>query len=114
MAQIEEYNDACDAGFDEVFEKDRHFMEPIAKAPFYCCRQNVGAYGSLGGVRINNKMEVLNEDARVIPGLYCVGTDACSIYGDSYPFTLPGNTMGFCLNSGRIAGENAAAKVCEF
>ena len=114
MEQIEEYNDMCDAGFDEVFEKDRHFMEPIAKAPFYCCRQNVGAYGSLGGVRINNKMEVLNEDARVIPGLYCVGTDACSIYGDSYPFTLPGNTMGFCINSGRIAGENAAAKVCEF
>ena len=114
LAQVEEYNDACDAGFDEVFEKDRHYMEPIAKAPFYCCRQNVGAYGSLGGVRINNKMEVLNEDARVIPGLYCVGTDACSIYGDSYPFTLPGNTMGFCINSGRIAGENAAAKVCEF
>lgn len=114
MEQIEEYNDMCDAGFDEVFEKDRRYMEPIAKGPFYCCRQNVGAYGSLGGVKINNKMEVLDENAKVIPGLYCVGTDACSIYGDSYPFTLPGNTMGFCINSGRIAGENAAAKVCEF
>ncbi len=114
MEQIEEYNDMCDAGYDEVFEKDRAYMEPIAKGPFYCCRQNVGAYGSLGGVKINNKMEVLDTDAKVIPGLYCVGTDACSIYGDSYPFTLPGNTMGFCINSGRIAGENAAAKVAEF
>lgn len=111
VAQVEEYNDMCAAGFDELFEKDRHYMEPIAKGPFYCCRQNVGAYGSLGGVKINHKMEVMNEDAKVIPGLYCVGTDACSIYGDSYPFTLPGNTMGFCINSGRIAGENAAAKV---
>jgi fumarate reductase flavoprotein subunit len=37
-----------------------------------------------------------------------VGTDACTIYGDSYNFCIPGNTMGFCLNSGRIAGENAA------
>ena len=111
VAQVEEYNDMCAAGFDELFEKDRHYMEPIAKGPFYCCRQNVGAYGSLGGVKINHKMEVLNEEAKVIPGLYCVGTDACSIYGDSYPFTLPGNTMGFCINSGRIAGENAAAKV---
>ena len=104
----------CDAGYDEVFEKDRHYMEPIAKAPFYCCRQTVGAYGSLGGIKINHKMEVLDEDAHVIPGLYAVGTDACSIYGDTYPFTLPGNTMGFCVNSGRIAGENAAAKVSEF
>ena len=36
------------------------------------------------------------------------GTDTCSIYGDSYPFILPGNTMGYALNSGRIAGINAA------
>jgi fumarate reductase flavoprotein subunit len=113
-AQVEEYNEMCEAGYDEVFEKERHYMEPIAKAPFYCCRQTVGAYGSLGGIKINHKMEVLDEDAHVIPGLYAVGTDACSIYGDTYPFTLPGNTMGFCVNSGRIAGENAAAKVSEF
>lgn len=114
MNQIEEYNDMCDAGFDEVFEKDRHYMQPIEKGPFYCCRQNVGAYGSLGGVLINHKTEVMTQDYKVIPGLYCVGTDSCNIFGDSYPFILSGNTMGFCLNSGRIAGENAAAKLDDF
>lgn len=113
-AQIEEYNEMCEAGYDEIFEKDRHYMEPIAKAPFYCCRQTVGAYGTLGGVKVNHKLEAMDEEAHVIPGLYVVGTDACSIYGECYPFTLSGNTMGFCLNSGRIAGENAAAKVSEF
>ncbi len=111
VAQVEEYNAMCDAGYDELFEKNRAYMQKVEKGPFYCCRQTVGAYGSLGGVKINHKMEAVNEDARPIPGLYCVGTDACSIYGDSYPFVLSGNTMGFCLNSGRIAGENAAAKV---
>lgn len=114
VEQVEEYNDMCDAGYDEIFEKDRSFMQPIAKGPFYCCRQNVGAYGSLGGVKINHKTEVLTQEAKVIPGLYCVGTDACNIFGDSYPFILSGNTMGFCLNSGRIAGENAAAKLDNF
>lgn len=113
-AQVEEYNEMCAAGYDEIFEKDRAYMEPIAKGPFYCCRQPVGAYGTLGGVKVNHKLEAVDEDGRPIPGLYAMGTDACSIYGDSYPFTLPGNTMGFCLNSGRIAGENAAAKVAEF
>lgn len=108
MAQIEEYNEMCEAGFDEVFEKNRNYMQPIEKGPFYCCRQSVGAYGSLGGILINYKTEVMNEESKVIPGLYAVGTDACNIYGDSYPFILSGNTMGFCLNSGRIAGENAA------
>ena len=111
VAQVEEYNEMCAAGFDELFEKDRHYMEPIEKGPFYACRQHVGAYGSLGGVKVNHKLQVLTEDGKVIPGLYCVGTDACSIYGDSYPFTLPGNTMGFCLNSGRMAAEDVASKV---
>jgi fumarate reductase flavoprotein subunit len=46
-----------------------------------------------------------------MPGFYAAGTDACTIYGDSYVFVLPGNTMGFALNSGRMAGENAAEYV---
>ena len=92
----------------------QNHLQPIAKAPFYCCRQNVGAYGSLGGVKINHRTQAMTQEAKVIPGLYCVGTDACNIFGDSYPFILSGNTMGFCLNSGRIAGENAAAELEEF
>ena len=114
VEQVEEYNEMCEAGWDDIFEKDRAYMQPIEKGPFYCCRQNVGAYGSLGGVRVNHKLQVLNEESKVIPSLYCVGTDACNIFGDSYPFILSGNTMGFCLNSGRIAGENAAAELEEW
>lgn len=109
VAQVEEYNEMCEQGYDEIFEKDRAYMQPIEKAPFYICRQNVGAYGSLGGVKVNHKLQVMTQDSKVIPGLYCAGTDACNIFGDSYPFILSGNTMGFCLNSGRIAGENASA-----
>ena len=45
---------------------------------------------------------------RVIPGLYAVGNDANTLYGDSYNFTLPGNSMGWAVNSGRMAGEAAA------
>jgi len=114
LAQIEEYNDMCDNGYDEVFEKDRAFLQPVEKGPFYCCRQNVGGYGSLGGIHINHRTQVMTQESKVIPGLYAAGTDACNIYGDSYPFILSGNTMGFCLNSGRIAGENAAEAADEF
>lgn len=114
LQQVEEYNSMCDEGYDEIFEKDRQYMQPIEKGPFYCCRQNVGAYGSLGGILINHKTEVMTQDYKIINGLYAVGTDACNIFGDSYPFILSGNTMGFCLNSGRIAGENAASKISEF
>ena len=88
-------------------------MTPLENGPYYCCAQYVGAYGTLGGVLINDRMEVMDDDHKVIPNLYCVGTDACTIYGDSYNYSIPGNTMGFCLNSGRIAGENAAEAVAE-
>jgi len=108
---VEEYNDDCDQGYDSLFDKAHEYLQPIAKAPFYGLRMFPGAYGTLGGIKINHRTEVLTDDHEVIPGLYAAGVDACAIYGDSYPFILPGNTMGFCLNSGRIAGENAAAAV---
>ena len=112
---MEEYNEMCEAGFDEIFEKDRHYMQPIAKAPFYCCRQNVGAYGSLGGVKINHGTQAMTQEAKVIPGLYCVGKRTHAIFsGTAIHLSLAGNTMGFCLNSGRIAGENAAAELDGF
>ncbi len=113
IANVDEYNEMCDNGWDDIFEKEREFMRPLEKGPFYCCKQYCGAYGTLGGVLINHKMEVMTDDYKVIDGLYCVGTDACTIYGDSYNYCIPGNTMGFCLNSGRIAGENAASGLFE-
>lgn len=114
VAELEDYNRMCEEGHDEIFEKDRQYMQPIDTPPYYICRQNVGAYGSLGGVLINHKTEVLTQEGLVIPGLYSAGTDSCNIYGESYPFILAGNTMGFCLNSGRIAGENAAMLLYDF
>ncbi|NTV90197.1 MAG: FAD-binding protein [Clostridiales bacterium] len=105
---IEEYNKSCGKNYDELFDKNRKFLKPIDKAPYYVGRLLPGAYGTMGGIKVNHKLEVLTPDFDVIPGLYSAGVDACSIFGDSYVFVLPGNTMGFCLNSGRIAGENAA------
>ena len=43
----------------------------------------------------------------MIAGLYAVGLDAAGMYGDSYDLIVPGSTLGFAVNSGRIAGENA-------
>lgn len=106
---LEVYNDDCDnGGFDSVFNKDRQFMRPVRKGPFYCLQAFPGAYGTLGGIKINYKTEVMDADCYPIKGLYAVGMDACDIYGDTYPFILGGNTMAYCLNTGRMAAEYAA------
>jgi fumarate reductase flavoprotein subunit len=112
-ATVDEYNEYCEKGFDPIFNKSHRLLRPIKTPKFYAGKQLPGAYGSLGGIKINHKTEVLDKDWKKIPGLYAAGTDACSIYGDTYVFILPGNTMGFALNSGRIAGENAAEYIKE-
>ncbi len=108
---VEVYNKACETGRDTVMGKNERYLRPIAKPPFYAGKHFPGAYGSLGGIKINHRTEVVTQDFDVIPGLYAAGTDACSIFGDSYVFILPGNTMGFALNSARIAAENALAYI---
>lgn len=109
---VAEYNRGCEKREDFFYKKNR-YLRPLQGPKFYAGRFFPGGYGSLGGIKINYKTEVLTEAAKVIHGLYAAGTDACSIYGDSYVFTLPGNTMGFALNSGRMAGENAAAYIAK-
>lgn len=105
---ISEYNEHCHQGRDPLFSRNHEYLRALEGPRFYACRNMPGGYGSLGGIKINHRTEVLDKSWNKIPGLYAAGTDACTIYGDSYVFVLPGNTMGFALNSGRIAGENAA------
>lgn len=103
---IEVYNEACTSS-DSMFFKKHKFMKPLKGKKYYAARHYPAGYGSLGGVKTNDKMEVLTPAGLKIPGLYACGTDACNIYGDSYCFFMPGNTMSFAVNSGRMAGYNA-------
>lgn len=105
---VAEYNAACSAS-DELFFKPHTYMRPLVGPRFYAAQHFPAGYGSLGGVGVNDKLEVLDVTGRKIPGLYSSGTDACNIFGDSYCFYMPGNTMGFAVNSGRMAGYNAVA-----
>ncbi len=105
---LDEYNGYCDRGHDETFAKPLKYLRPLRVPPFYALKAYTVFLGSLGGIKINHNMEVVDKEERVIPGLYAVGTDAGGLYGDSYCF-LPasGTTLGFAVSSGRIAGKNA-------
>jgi fumarate reductase flavoprotein subunit len=98
---------------DEEFFKQKRYLRPITKAPFYCAKVRPGGYGTVGGVRINENCECCDSEFEPIPGLYSAGADACNFYNDSYMFLLPGNSMGWSVNSGRIAGMEAAEFVAD-
>ena len=103
---FEEYNSMCEERRDDCFCKDQRWLKPLT-GRLYAVVFRPGAYGSLGGIQVNYKFQVINTEGRPIPGLYASGTDTCDIYGDTYLFVLPGNTMGYAINSGRLASERA-------
>ncbi len=109
---VDEYNDYCE-GVDEEFFKEKKYLRPLSKGPFYAAQVRAGGYGTVGGIRINENCEACDKDFEPVPGLYAAGADSCNIYDDSYMFLLPGNSMGYAVNTGRIAGMSAAEYVEE-
>lgn len=103
---IEDYNAMC-GGIDSQFCKTPKYMRRIEGKKYYAALWTPSGYGTLGGIKCNDNLEVLTEEGRKIGGLYAAGIPANTIYADSYLFYMPGNTMGFALNSGRMAGYNA-------
>jgi len=107
QATIDEYNEFCDRGHDAIFAKDRKYLRPIRVSPFYAVKAHTVFLGTLGGIKINHKTEVLDRQGNIIPGLYAGGYDAGGMYGDSYCIKdSAGLSSSFAINSGRIAGKN--------
>ena len=108
---IEEYNSFCDHGYDKIFAKDRRYLQALRTPPYYAIRCYLCFLVTIGGIKINQHMEVLDHDGKPIPGLYAGGDSAGGWESDTYNIILSGSAFGFAVNSGRIAGENAATNV---
>ena len=104
---VENYNRDCDRGHDTLFAKERRYMQPLITPPFYALQAGVIFLTTIGGIKINHHMEVLHRNGDPVGGLYAVGVDAGGWTSDTYCGKLAGNTLGFAINSGRIAGERA-------
>jgi fumarate reductase flavoprotein subunit len=106
-ATIDEYNAACDHGHDTLFAKDQKYLLPVRSTPYYAIKAHGSICDAIGGVKINENMEVLDTKDNPIPGLYAAGSTTGCWESESYCYRLTGHLVGFALNSGRIAGENA-------
>jgi succinate dehydrogenase/fumarate reductase flavoprotein subunit len=93
---------------DTVAQYNRSAQGPaLESAPFYL----LGPVKSWivtteGGVAINDRMEALDDEGRVIPGLYAAGSNGMGgvvLWGH-------GLHIAWAMTSGRIAGRNAASR----
>lgn len=106
-ATIEEYNTFCEKGHDDLFAKNRKYLRALKGPRFYAVKARTLFLGTLGGIKINHRTEVLDKKNNVIQGLYAGGFDAGGMWGDSYCIKVSsGLSAGFAANSGRIAGKN--------
>ncbi|MBP2643647.1 MAG: fumarate reductase/succinate dehydrogenase flavoprotein domain protein [Firmicutes bacterium] len=106
QATIERYNACWATGYDKDFQKDKKYLRPIGKAPFYAIL-GVRCYDTThGGIKINERLEVINKKGNVIGGLYATGDNASGWVTQDYgPIAA---SLTWCFNSGFMAGEHAA------
>lgn len=118
---VEAFNGKAKMGSDPVFRKGENAynrfygdpdikpnpcVAPLARAPFYAVRVEIGDLGTYAGIATNGHAQVLDESKRPIPGLYAAGNDALSIMGGNYPG--PGITLGPAMTFGWLAGRHLA------
>ena len=106
QATIDEYNVCCETNVDFVFGKDRTYLRAIRCPKFYAIRLGLKILITDGGIKINDKAEVIDKQDKVIPGLYAAGCCAGGMVGSTYVVSTTGGSLGFAVGSGRMAGES--------
>jgi fumarate reductase flavoprotein subunit len=101
------YNLAATTHYDEAFNKDRMWTRPLNHGHLYAVKLMPYHFTSVGGLRINTQMSVVNTDDNPIKGLYAGGNDVGGIYSDTYTLWASGHAFGFATYSGRKAAQNA-------
>ncbi len=104
---VDEYNAACDGGHDRVFGKDRTYLKPLRTPPYVGILGQAHICDTIGGIKIDEEMRVIDTEGRPIAGLFAAGVTTGGWEGETYDYNLTGHLVGFAINSGRIAGESA-------
>jgi fumarate reductase flavoprotein subunit len=109
VATVKRYNELAKGGKDLDFGKQSKRLSTIEKAPFYAVKRRPALLCALGGLIINENMQVLDDAGTVIPGLYAAGNNSgCWFGGLEHPMRIPGMSLGRACTTGRMAGIHAA------
>lgn len=100
---IDKYNSYVEEGFDPEFHKDT-FSLKVEKAPFYATPRKPAVHHTMGGLKIDTKARVLDENGQPIKNLYAAGEVAGGIHAGN---RLGGNALTDIFTFGRIAGKTA-------
>ena len=103
---VQRYNTMQRNGIDEDFGRTANEMVvALETAPFYAVRVAPAVHHTLGGLKVNPDMQVLDNNDSPIDGLFAAGEVTGGLHGAN---RLGGNGVADIVVNGRIAGQNAA------
>lgn len=108
LKTVARVNELSAQGVDQDFGKEAYRLTPVAQAPYYGCMLGGRLLCTFDGLRVNKKMEVLDEDYAPINHLYAAGNDSGGFFFGSYPDRVPGTAASHAQTFGRLAGKQAA------
>ncbi len=97
---------AATAGTDEFGRTIKAAQS--TEGPYYAMQMHIRYYASLGGLHVNDDMQVLNVNQEAIPNLYAAGEVIGGHQGDVY---MGGCLFAYAICSGHNAGAAAAAAI---
>ena len=108
-ASAQAFNEAAASGSADEFGRTPAAAQS-EEGPYYALEMHIRYYASLGGLHINDGMQVLNTQQEAIPGLYAAGEVVGGLEGDVY---MGGTLFGWAIASGYEAGIAASAYTAE-
>lgn len=105
---VNRYNHCVQSGCDEDFGKRPELLIALDKPPYYALKFGPAVLSVVGGLKVDCKMNVLDEFGECVDGLFAIGNAAGGRYGVDYPMIIPGNSHGTALTFGYLLGEYLA------
>jgi len=105
VATMNKYNGYFKTKVDKEFSR-RVMAGELSKGPFYAVEISPAIHHTMGGIKINTKAEVINNQNKVIEGLFAAGEVTGGIHGGN---RIGGNAVADIVIYGRIAGKSAVS-----
>lgn len=103
---IDEYNGFVRQKNDPLGKAKGQLLHELRTAPYWAAFAVMNICYTVGGLRINDRTQVLDKEGKPINGLYAAGEITGGVHGQS---RLSGNGLTDALVFGRKAGKTASA-----
>lgn len=99
---VADWNQAVSQHVDQMYGRKTGMDRAIDQGPFYAIHIAPAIHYTMGGIKINEKTQVINTAGQIIAGLFAAGEVAGGLHGNN---RIGGNSIAETVIFGRQAGQ---------